>query len=432
MFPLRKAGRPGGQVAADAGIPNRNASRDSQIVLPTATRYSNEKASGLPNVSTSAVAATESFQQRSKGVKKGTGASDQPGKVSPQTEAAIENGLAFLARHQFPDGSWRLHNFGAGRQGYVVEQTQLASDGAATALAVLSFQGAGYNHREHKHQAVVLAGIQWLLAHQKENGDLFVRLDDESNRYVWLYSHSIAALALCEAYGMTQDPALRGPAQKAIDFIVASQHDDRGGWRYSPGVGRDTSVTGWMMMALKSGELAGSDRCRKRRIAKIDKWLDIGAGIKSEPAFVSLQSLRARYPEQRHGRSATASMTAVGLLMRLYTGWQRDNDDMQRGADFLMTELPTIGVSTDPQRDTYYWYYGTQVMYHMGGDHWEAMELGSAPAAYRFAGRNGPLGRQLGSAVAAGRSLGPASRPAVRDDDEPPLARSALPPSAAV
>src|SRR3990172_2809553 len=74
---------------------------------------------------------------------------------------------------------------------------------------------------------------------------------------MWLYSHGIATIALCEAYGMTQDPRLREPAQKAVDWIVAAQHPERGGWRYSPGVGSDTSVSGWMLMALKSGELAG-------------------------------------------------------------------------------------------------------------------------------------------------------------------------------
>ena len=123
------------------------------------------------------------------------------------------------------------------------EDAQLATDTAATALAVLSFQGAGFNHREHQYKDVVRGGLDFLVKSQKENGDLFVPLDDDSNRSVWLYSHSLAAIALCEAYGMTQDPELKEPAQKALNFIVASQHPERGGWRYSPGVGSDTSVT---------------------------------------------------------------------------------------------------------------------------------------------------------------------------------------------
>src|SRR5262249_11217372 len=72
------------------------------------------------------------------------------------------------------------------------------------------------------------------------------------------------------------------------------------------------------------------------------------------------------------GRVASKTMTAVGLLMRLYTGWRRDNPNMIRGAGFLADNLPAQGTARDPQRDTYYWYYATQVMVHVGGQPWQA------------------------------------------------------------
>ena len=65
-------------------------------------------------------------------------------------------------------------------------------------------------------------------------------------------------------------------------------------------------------------------------------------------------------------------MTAVGLLMRLYTGWRRDDPNMILGARTLAQNVPEMGTSRRPRRDTYYWYYTTQVMYHMGGDYWES------------------------------------------------------------
>jgi len=64
-------------------------------------------------------------------------------------------------------------------------------------------------------------------------------------------------------------------------------------------------------------------------------------------------------------------MTAVGMLMRMYSGWRRDNTDMKSAADYLATFPPSLGDAKSPQRDTYYWYYATQVMFHMGGEHWE-------------------------------------------------------------
>ena len=63
---------------------------------------------------------------------------------------------------------------------------------------------------------------------------------------------------MCEAYGLSQDPGLRRSAQKAINYIVNAQHDG-GGWRYGPARPGDTSVTGWQIMALKSGQMAGLD-----------------------------------------------------------------------------------------------------------------------------------------------------------------------------
>jgi len=57
--------------------------------------------------------------------------------------------------------------------------------------------------------------------------------------------------------------------------------------------------------------------------------------------------------------------------MRLYLGWKRDNPNMIKGADYLKENLPALGTNNAPQRDTYYWYYATQVMFHMGGDHWK-------------------------------------------------------------
>ncbi len=354
---------PGGlgtQYTPEVGINTRQARQESLNVQLRSARFVKSTVGGLPSVSTSAVAATSAFAtrgSRNEGNQPGGGR----GAPGPQTEETIERGLAFLARYQLPDGGWSLQGF--------PEDAQLATDTAATALAVLAFQGAGFNHREHQYKDVVRGGIDFLVKSQKENGDLFVPLDDESNRSVWLYSHSLAALALCEAYGMTQDPQLKEPAQKALDFIVAAQHPERGGWRYSPEVGSDTSVTGWMMMALKSGELAGL-QVPKNTYQKIEKWLDDSQQT-GQPHLYRYNPQAPDTDEQRHGRAASKTMTAVGLLMRLYTGWKRDNANFARGADYLRENLPAIGTPREPQRDTYYWYYGTQVMFHMGGQHWQ-------------------------------------------------------------
>jgi len=168
--------------------------------------------------------------------------------------AMVDRGLDFLARSQQQDGRWSLHAFAGGTPADI---PKLRSDTAATGLALLSFLGAGHDHFDGPHRDTVRRGLEFLLASQKPDGDLYLPADDLSNSCAWLYSHGIAAIALCEAVGMTGDPLVKPAAEQACGFIAASQHPTRGGWRYTPRSDADLSVSGWMLETVRSGELGG-------------------------------------------------------------------------------------------------------------------------------------------------------------------------------
>ncbi len=282
--------------------------------------------------------------------------------AGPLTELAIERGLIFLAKHQQSDGRWRLQDFDT--------QVLIRSDTAAIGLSLLAFQGAGYTHQQFKHAAVVDKALRFLVQHQKSDGDLYIPQDPASDQNAWLYSHAIATLALCEAYGMTQDEALKAPAQKAVAFMLASQDAQRGGWRYRPASGSDTSVTGWFTMALKSAQLAGLT-VPKESLDRLTRFLDQSRHSRDKPHLFRYNPFAPDSAEQRHGLEPTVAMTSVGLLMRLYLGWQRTQPEMIAGADHLLQYPPTPGTRSKSRRDTYYWYYATQVMFHMGGERWK-------------------------------------------------------------
>ena len=133
------------------------------------------------------------------------------------SEKAVEDGLEWIVRHQRADGSWSL-NFQEQCQAQgCPPHRALDSDTAATGLALLPLLGAGYIHNvKCRHQDAVRRGLEWLVQHQQENGDLYVGGPVIS----YLYSHAIATMALCEAYGLSRDPKLKGPAKQAIAFIV--------------------------------------------------------------------------------------------------------------------------------------------------------------------------------------------------------------------
>ncbi len=257
------------------------------------------------------------------------------------TEPAIENGLEFFARSQHPDGHWSLHDppHGIPRDRPTGRQ-ELDADTAATGLALLAYMAAGYTHQDEKYRQTVRRGIDWLVKHQAEDGNLSYHRDDPSydrrSDPTHFYSHGIAAMALCEAYGMTQDRDLRGPAQKAIDFIVHSQDPVRGGWRDIAQQGSDTSVTGWQLMALRSAQMAGLS-VPEETMRKIGHWLDL-AQVSGGKYVYNPWNLDT--DEERKGRDASPTMTAQAMIMRMYLGQDKDQGVLRQGADYIKQHLP--------------------------------------------------------------------------------------------
>src|SRR5262249_38330462 len=142
-----------------------------------------------------------------------------------------------------------------------------------------------------------------------------------------MYSQGLATIAICEAYGLSQDPKLRKPAQLAVTYIVQAQHTE-GGWRYSPRTPGDTSVVGWQVMALKSAQMAGldvPDNTMKKAIRFLDSACDTGSeGYSYVP-----------------NSGAAPTMSAVGLLCRQYLqSWGPKNGRMINGVENWIRKNP--------------------------------------------------------------------------------------------
>lgn len=272
---------------------------------------------------------------------------------SVETEAAVERGLAWLAQHQYEDGHWSLHQLDPPEKNLPATPGagSAVSDTAATGLALLAFLGSGHTHQQGDYQAVVQRGLEWLVGRQQPDGNLY----PERAGNAWMYSHGIAAIALCEALGLTQDASLRAPAQRALQFIVAAQNPSTGGWRYTPGEAGDTSVVGWQVMALKSGEMAGLEvPAASLELAR--RWLASAAGSGG-----SLGTFGYTSP------GGSLAMTAEGLLSLQFLGCRRDDPQLVAGIRILAGNLPQQDRET-----SYYWYYATQVLYHVQGPEWDA------------------------------------------------------------
>ncbi len=272
--------------------------------------------------------------------------------AKPTAERAVASALDWLARHQNADGSWSLSDYRKQCKDQPCSGTSiLEADAAATALGVLPFLGAGQTHKgKGPYEQTIRKGLEWLVQHQAADGDL------SGGKSQVMYIHGIAAIALCEAYGMTRDAGLAEPARKALRFIEKAQHPKTGGWRYWPGMEGDTSVFGWQVMALKSGQLAGLE-VNPETLRSAEKWLASVAKGKHRGLFC-YQPYTAESPP----------MTAVGLRSLAYFGAKREDPAVLEAKQYLAANLPT----DKAQRDVYYWFHATMAMQWFLDKDWDA------------------------------------------------------------
>jgi hypothetical protein len=277
---------------------------------------------------------------------------------SVHSEKAVEDGLSWITRHQRADGAWSLEFHGQCSGVGCPEHTYgrlVDSDTAATGLALLPLLAAGHIHtKKSKYQSNVRQGLAWLLEHQQSTGELYLGGPGIAR----MYSHAIASMAICEAYGLSQDPGLRPAAQQAIGFIIDSQNVETGGWRYQPGQAGDTSVFGWQMFALRSARLSGV------RVSK-----NVYRGCKTYLDLAATDGKRTAYSYTPNG-PASPVMTAEALLGRQYLGWPQDYPPLVKGASAVAKHLEASG-----ERNIYYWYYATQLLHNMQNDDWKRWNL---------------------------------------------------------
>jgi hypothetical protein len=274
---------------------------------------------------------------------------------SIQTEQAVDKALQWLAENQDSSGRWDPQLHGAGREGRVYghnrEGAGANADTGITALASLSFLGAGNTHLQGEYAPVLEKSIAYLISKQKANGDL----SGEAKLFARMYCHSMSLLALSEALAVTGDQRLLNAVQKGVDYSVAAQNKSDGGWRYQPGDSGDMSQFGWQVLALHSAELGGA-RVPGRTFTQMKSFLkSCSSGIDGGLA------------SYRPGQRPSATMTAEALLCRYFLHQQVSSSALIEAKRMVTRQMPNR-----KHVNMYYWYYGTLALYHTGGEDWQA------------------------------------------------------------
>ncbi|MCG3134528.1 MAG: hypothetical protein HMLKMBBP_01842 [Planctomycetes bacterium] len=285
-----------------------------------------------------------------------------PERVEPLTRAETEQfrsvvplALGWLARNQEEDGRWSASRHG-GEPGH---------DVGVTGLAMLAFVGAGNTNASGEHAAAVKKAVSWIVSQQDAEGCIGPR-----NRQHFIYDHAWASLALVESYALSQSPALKIPAQRAVDFVVRARNPYLG-WRYGVRDGdNDTSMTGTMVMVLKSAKLAGlavDDMAFKGALSWFEKMTDSDTGrtgyITRGGAPARTSTAADRFPPER-----VETPTAIASVARAFCGLDPATDPViAKGAALVASKPP---VWRDDSVDFHWWYWGTLATFQRGGDEW--------------------------------------------------------------
>lgn len=304
------------------------------------------------------------------------------------SEAAVARGLVWLKNHQLPDGSWNFYHLHHPRCDCSMPGRLENNPNAATAMALLAFLGAGHTHETGDYQTEVQQGLDFLVVNGMpvEKGICFYGQLTGPQTY---YTHGLVTIALGEAFAMTSDARLRPVVTGAVDYLAATQ-ESGGGWRYYPGQPGDTSVVAWQLMALKSAQFSRINVPQKV-LTGVDRFMR---------SVSSMRGSQYSYTPDRK-ESPTMSMTAAGLLCRMYLDWTDKNGGMRAGIRILDEHGP------EPE-GMYYNYYATQVMHHWGGPEWDRwnkvmrehlintqIQFGHATGSWDVADRHGNMGGRL-------------------------------------
>ena len=255
---------------------------------------------------------------------------------SPKSEKTVVDSFGWLARVQETDGHWDSVKWGANHN----------CDSAVTGLALLAFLGHGETDKEGKYRSNVYRALEWMEKKTAGTGSW-------GERY---YTQGICTMAVCEAYGLTRNKRWGDMGQRALDVLIYNQNPN-GGWDYTGNTARvDTSVSGWCVLALKSGVASGL-KVPDSAIERVKKWL-------RESVNADYTTGYTKNPGAQGSSGGTAPMTAVATLARAFMGWSRDSREMQDALAFVARS----GVQINNE---YYLYYGTLCMFQAGGPLWD-------------------------------------------------------------
>lgn len=300
------------------------------------------------------------------------------GEIPAEVDTIYERGLAFLARTQGEDGTWRSH-----------------TEHGITGICLMAFLASGEDPNFGAHRHHIRAAVRAIIAGQERDSGFIPNS---------MYHHGFAMLALAEAYGAVDEETLwdvgdggegrRSISEtlgKAIELAVNAQKANRwGGWRYSPtSTDADTSVTGCVLMGLLA--------CRNAGIAVPDET------IRNALTYMQRNTASSgfvAYSGGLGGGGESMARSAVATLVYA-VGHQRETEEFKSALGHISERLD----HKETAHTHYFYYYMAQALFQGDPETWDRWNRTHAAMLAEQQAPDGSFSGSYGEAYGTAMSL---------------------------
>lgn len=277
--------------------------------------------------------------------------------ITPESQAALERGLKWLASHQGKQGSWGSENLGL------------------VAMGALAFMADGHAPGRGQYGNVVERALDHILKNAKPSGLLNIAGPQRD-----MYNHGLSCFVLGQAHGMMNDPRISPALDRALKLIANTQCDD-GGWEYQAQRrphGHDLSLAVMQAKALRSAVDSGLEvppeviesaikSVRRHYRPSID-------GDRSKLDEQAMQKFPGQFTYTGNDRG-TLAMAACGVVCMQEFG---QYDDWRIGKNMeviskAINEIKPAKPNGEGPFDSYTTYYVGQAIYQVGGTTWSTL-----------------------------------------------------------
>jgi hypothetical protein len=290
----------------------------------------------------------------------GTVLSQEFVELTPESEAALERGLEWLAANQGARGNWESEDLG------------LVSMGA------LAFMAAGNAPGRGKYGKETAKALNFIIENAQQSGLL-----NAAEKRRDMYNHGLAAFVLGQAQGMTSgnDPKLNRTLDSALKLIANTQCED-GGWDYiahRQKHGHDLSLVVMQAKALRSAVDSGLEVSPEVIDMAIKNVRSFYApqGNRDAPE-AEQKTMAGQFTYGKGGSGGTTAMAAAGVVCLQEFG-QYDDWRILKSMDVIAETIKKLPDPTEKSVkaegtlpfDAYTLYYVGQALYQVNGTYWQ-------------------------------------------------------------